>query len=417
MRAAVQRRLLLAGLLLLGGARGEPLGVFNARIWQGGDTYSLGAIEIEAGRIAAIRSGLSEEWDGARMDAGGRFVVPGLIDTHVHLLAGGGDPPDSQESLEALLDAGVASRLKSFLAAGVTTVSSSGDFWPEIRELARSVGAGQLQGPRILYMGPFFSIPGGHPDATMCTDRRRVDPWCRGKLLVDLSNPGQVETALADLVGAVGIKLVYDDLGAVRIRHVDVASASDLVQRAARRGLSVHAHVYDPREGLELIGLGVRRFVHVPGSADREANRALFAAMRDQDVMAASTLSMLDFAVERTGALTSRRRLIGARFLAPLLAREGLLAFGTDVPWVAPAGAVRREIGLLRQAGLSPLEVLQSATQHAASYLGRETELGRIAPGYVADLLVLQSDPLEGERGLLDPLVVVKSGRIVVDRR
>lgn len=371
-------------------------------------------IALEAGTIRSV-SDAAPPPGAVVLDLAGRVVTPGLIDTHVHLLAGAADAPTSGAELTEQLETRVPERLLALLSAGVTTILSNGDYWPAIAGLARRVAAGELAGPQLRWVGPFVSVPGGHPGATMCRVRGRVNPWCLEHLVFEVDS--QHPPPLARLSGAHGVKLVFDDLGAARIRKMPLPVAATIVAAVRDLGLAPLAHVYDPDDALALIDLGIRRLVHVPGGADRRANRRLLKAMRGSGTMASSTLAMLDYAVERTGALTTRRRLIGARQLAPELAAAGLLAFGTDAAWLDPASAVRREIGLLAHAGVSPKEVFFAATRDAARYLGMEEKLGTVAPGMQADLLVLRGNPLSDIQAWRDPLLVIKAGRIVVDRR
>lgn len=110
-------------------------------------------------------------------------------------------------------------------------------------------------------------------------------------------------------------------------------------------------------------------------------------------------------------------RLRAARAMTALALRLGVtIACGSDAG-VFAHGDNTRELELLVDYGMTPAQALGTATRTAARVLGRDGELGRIAPGFVADLVALAEDPLASPAALRRPLVVVRDGRLVVDRR
>ena len=164
----------------------QDLVIFNARILDGtGGVIEHGSIVVSDGRIVSVSAGDPEVQGVLEIDAQGMTVMPGLIDTHRHLLTRSGATSD--EELDDWIQDQLPSALQDFVAAGFTTVMSNGDFYPAILEVRHRLDGGQLKGPRLLVVGPIFTAPGGHPAGTICTSRDRgfVSPesqsWCRSR--------------------------------------------------------------------------------------------------------------------------------------------------------------------------------------------------------------------------------------------
>lgn len=93
-----------------------------------------------------------------------------------------------------------------------------------------------------------------------------------------------------------------------------------------------------------------------------------------------------------------------------------LVAFGTDAPWLGPSESLHGEIRLLGEAGLSPTQILLAATRGAAAHIGRSDDLGTLEPGKIADLIIVDGNPLEDLAALRSVEVVVREGEVVVSR-
>jgi len=148
----------------------------------------------------------------------------------------------------------------------------------------------------------------------------------------------------------------------------------------------------------------VDELVHVPDSESEAGQRqSLIAVMRQENITAATT------------TLNNNDR---AQTIA-LIAKQdpSLLAFGTDVFWLPPGQAFHQEVGLLCDAGLTPQQIIQAATRNAAIHLGREDDLGTVEAGKIADLIVVDGNPLNELAALENIELVVQGGEIVVDNR
>ena len=174
----------------------SPLVIDNARVIVGdGRTIADATIVIQDKRIASLSVGGQNVADGAkRIDARGMTVMPGLIDTHVHVIQPSGVVGES--AYRSYLDDVVPKNLKEYVRHGVTTIRSVGDAIDLIVELREKVRAGTIAGPRLLIVGSCLSCPGGHPSATLFHN----DTWASSQICREVSteqNAHQVVSQLA----------------------------------------------------------------------------------------------------------------------------------------------------------------------------------------------------------------------------
>ena len=136
--------------------------IYNARLIDGTGAVLEGvSIVISGDRIQSVSPGNVELKAARRIDASGKTVLPGLIDVHVHLLFVPGEINDSTlaESVAKLRN-----HLANFLANGVTTIKSTGDYVDAIVDIRNRIASGELLGPRLFVAGPILTAPGGHPE-------------------------------------------------------------------------------------------------------------------------------------------------------------------------------------------------------------------------------------------------------------
>lgn len=428
--------LLVAGPSL---AQEPALVVENAHVIVGdGTVLERATVAVAGERIVSVSEEPIDVPDARRIDAAGKTVLPGLIDTHVHLLIDPRGPftPDSDyphrapwptEMSDSLARAyasdGLPQKLRSYLEAGVTTLRSTGDYWPEIVEVQARLASGDLKGPRLEVVGPVFTAPGGHP-TQMC---RRGPPggphaeWCLSHLAVPVDDPGEAKEWVRRVAesGVDAIKMVGPQFGGLE----DAALIRALAAEAENRGIPALMHISDRDDAFHALSLGIDQFVHAPFVAsDTGHDRLMLNFMRHDDVFASSTISIQDLTLDgyrqadRPEKVQEEVQELGSRMRAArIYAQEGLLAFGTDVPMLAPEEGLRREIRLLDEAGLEPAEVIRTMTLTAARALGHEQDLGTLEAGKLADLIVVDGDPLEDLSALEDVEVVVKGGEVVVE--
>lgn len=370
----------------------------NARlVLEDGSTSNRSSLVVANGVITSIEEGDTAVKADRHIDIGGRIVLPGFIDTHVHLLFRSG--ARDQASLETWIDRGLPDLLDAYLAAGITSVMTMGDYYPTILDVRDSINSGRLRGPRTFVVGPVFTAPGGHPAGTLC----RKNDWCRRSLAVEVQDPGVARQRVRDLVeaGVDGIKAAYSGRGPFP-KIADPVFAA-LIEETQENGRRVFVHSTSPSDFLQARTLGANRFAHTP---------ALGAFVDVPSVP--SIISGLPVStspgVPKREAVNAQR----AANLRQLIDWGALIVFGTDLPSKDPAEALAIEINSLKTA-LTAAEIIASLTENAALFIGAEERLGKIAVGYTADLVVVDGDPFEDLDALTDVVMVFRNGEIVAD--
>ncbi len=360
-------------------------------------------ITVADGVITAIAEGLQPAPAGAVLiDLSGSTVMPGLIDLHVHL---DGDPGTDfrdgavlTDEFATLLGAVNAERT---LRAGFTTVRDLGSAPQSLFALRRATEAGMLPGPRILASGPPLAIVGGHGDVS------GFRPEVNEVLDSGFTCTGPVECAEraraaaqngSDLIKITATGGVLSQQGRGLEAHFTDAEMTSIVEAAEALGLDVAAHAHGAR-GIEAAArAGVATIEH-----GTYADRAALAAMLESETVLVPTLMAFEGIRARlgTGVYTPTveakvREVAAIVGRAVSLAQEmGVtIAFGTDAG-VYEHGRNASEFALLVNYGLSDREAVASATTVAARVLHLEDQIGRLAPGFSADLIALDGNPLE----------------------
>lgn len=341
-------------------------------------------VVVRDGRIEAIgaTSDVSVP-EGATVVPGcGRFLVPGLVDMHVHL---------SRADLPAYLD------------AGVTTVRNLWGF-PDLLAMKAEIEAGSLEGPSIHVISSGLD---GTPEK-----------WPYTQLVMDADAAAGVIDAQAGF-GYSTLKL-YSDL---RPEPFDAIVAEAMV-----RGLDFGGHV-PHRVGLtHALESGYRFIEHLSGyevalnptgprgafgwrTIDESAIDGLVAQTVAAGTWNSPTLEIFaQIARDEASVVDNRRRFVRALYEAgaPLL-------IGTDsgIGRTQPGVSLHEEVGQFIDAGISSAAVLDIATTEAARFLGAEDEFGRVEVGLRADLLLVRANPVEDVGTLADPVAVVVRGRRV----
>lgn len=415
------KRIVAGGLLFLiwqiGAA--QDLLISNARIVDGtGLTLERGSVVIEDSRIVSVTAGSPKGSGGPVLDANGMIVMPGLINTHWHVLTGA-YPTPNDEAIDQYVEDVVIDLFDSLLERGVTTIMSVGDLFPNIIELRRRLTQGDIRGPRLLAVGPGFTAPNDWP-TPLC----RGNGECKAKAMAQMTTPEQARAKVRELAaaGVDGLKLYYDDLivPEVRITNDVVAAIAD---EARLHDLTLFAHITTVDETmLTLVELGVRGLVHpVPFRSAQSLNGV--KVLRDLKIPVATTVSIrtpewrefAELGYTEQDAAGFEQRLNDIRRLWD----EGVtVAFGTDTT-TRQGGHEERfwaEARALNRV-LSNQELITALTRNAAVFLGLGKYLGTLAPGKLADIILIDGDPLADIEDLARVKVVVQGGRIVVDNR
>jgi imidazolonepropionase-like amidohydrolase len=382
-------------------------------------------------RIAAHRAGLKAR--GPRIDGSGRFLMPGLIDTHIHIL--GQDPaPRAQHLLDAAAWRAARSELQSYLYFGITTVYDAGNFEDLVYPLREQATKPGSMLPRLLVAGHTLTAPAGYA-STIWGLGVPAGPGSEAAIEKHLrASPDMVKFALE--AGGVGPLMQMPTLTAEEFA----------LQVALVHAGGLRVTVHSPSEATMRLALaaGVDSFAHLPSSRLTAGFPAELAkasipisttlVVFDDLVRLANTPEYLDSAEYRavlTPKQIAQRKLGGPRranlgfiaFYAAILpfARENarrlydagaVLALGTDRNLGV---AVHRELELLAEAGIPVPALIPIATRNAAMHLGRAEDFGTVEPGKRADLLLLDKDPAQSVQHWREIVTVIRDG-VVIDR-
>ena len=419
------RKLFAAATALLLGtaASAETLVVHAGRLIADASRPASGpsTITVVDGRITAVTPGLQPAPAGARLiDMSGRTVLPGLIDTHVHLSGDPGDDFRDQAVTTPEYSVVVGARnARTTLKSGFTTVRDVGS--PRMVGFALRRGAAEaaFSSPRIQSSGPALSIIGGHGDvsgfrpeindvlgegntctgAEACAARVR-EAAKRGADLIKFTATGGVLSQQARGLG----------------QHFTDAEMRAIVDTAHGLGLKVAAHAHGAR-GIEAAArAGVDSIEH-----GTFADARAIAAMKAGGSVLVPTLMAFTGIRERLGKgiytpqveTKIRQTLTEVGKAAKLARASGVpVVFGTDSA-VYEHGRNAQEFALLVQlAGMTPAQALASATTAAAKLMDLQNEVGRIAPGMSADMIAVTGDPLRDVRALEKVDWVMVRGRV-----
>jgi imidazolonepropionase-like amidohydrolase len=347
---------------------------------RAGKTIAGAAVVVSGGRIvyAGAASGAPEKLPAGAEDIqlGKLILVPGFIDAHVHL-ALGGTPADNA---------------RATLGAGFTTVADLGAVDGSVLALRDEINAGRAVGPRVLAAGRWIGVSGGTCDFNgigvrgAAAFRDRVDEEVRrGADLIKVCVSGW----LADARRSPGTYEISDDELQAAISQAHTHKRRVVVHAISAAGIG------------KAVAMGADVVVH-GGFVEPDTQRR----MRERTVYMLPTLFSFTRgqAPEDVEALRAHLR---------EAVRGGLpIAFGTD------AGVIRhgnngQEFEQLARLGLSPIEVLRTATVHAASALGMTNTIGVLEPGAFADIVGLDGDPLKDSSALQRVAFVMQRGVVV----
>ena len=380
---------------------------------------------IRNGKIAEILSGHQQGPAGATLiDLKDKFVLPGLIDSHVHLNS---DAGGSAALIEAVTDSPAraayraAGNAKKTLMAGFTTVRNLGDGTGATLALRDAVAAGELPGPRIIDAGRSISTTSGHMDATLSVSEDLHDSigqenLCDGVESCRQAIRKQVRRGV-DVIKIATTGGVNSRIGAGLGRQLFDDEVKALVDTAHLYGkkVAVHAHGDD---GVNIaLAAGADSIEH--GTMMTDESIKLFKAAGAYYV---PTLSTVNGYLERLAAnpnayppdvLAKVQWRIGVtgKSLAKAYPADVKIAFGTDAG-VSKHGRNADEFELMVKHGMPASAAIQAATMNAATLLGVEKEVGSLEPGKAADLIAVAGDPIADITILKSVRFVMKDGRV-----
>lgn len=424
---------LLAAIVAAPAAAQEPVIVIHAgRLIARADRSASGpaTLVVRGGKVERVEQGHAAPPAGATLvDLRDMTVLPGLIDSHVHLDS---DRAGTEAQLAGFTENRAMNALEAqwnarkTLDAGFTTVRNLGDRGGVTLALREAIARGWVVGPRILDAGESISTTSGHMDGRLSlTDdvvermhapenlcdgaedcrravRRQVG---RGADVIKIATTAGVNSPIAAGLG----QQMFDD------------EAKAIVDTAKLYGkkVAVHAH------GADGIALALRAGAHSieHGTLLTDAEVALF---RRTGAYYVPTLSTVNGYLERIAANRNayspavRAKIdwrigITGKALEKATAGGVKIAFGTDAG-VSKHGRNAEEFGLMVKHGMSPQAALVAATINAADLLGLSAEIGTLEPGKAADVIAVAGDPLADVGVLKQVRFVMKGGQVVTRR-
>jgi imidazolonepropionase-like amidohydrolase/ABC-type multidrug transport system permease subunit len=429
-------------------AAARPLGV-GARILTGmtildgsGGRIGRGQVVLDGNRIKEVGAEAGSLPRGVPVtDYTGFYMVPGLIDSHIHLggSAGGSVTPEEFVPSRLVRD------LQVYLAMGVTSVVSLADHVEDMERLRRDVAAGQMRSPRPYLSGPVITAPGGHPAKLFA-----FNPGFGEYLTRQVSSPEAAAEAVREVAEMkVDVIKLYLEEGGWAGQSFPVLPEPALraaIRTARELGMRTTVHVDNDRHARMAIDAGADGIEHVPPDLSDETIQLMVAKgiTLTPTLVASEAMAKIVTGAKIDDPLTAKwvdpavieslqspdswiakvrgsqtlvdyyiRRYEQARSALRRAVRGGVtILAGSDAgnPGSFHGLALIRELELLVEAGgMTPAAAIHSATGAAAKRLGAG-EIGRIAPGAFADLIVLGADPAKDIRALRDVRAVYLAG-------
>jgi len=385
-------------------------------------------VDVEDGLITRLGPSSGQ---GDRFDAGGLTMTPGLIDAHVHLgLSSPIQPHFSFQISAAELAADIFATAGAALDAGFTTVRDTGGIDGGV---VTTIAKGKVRGPRVLSCGPVQCQTGGHGyygadwEPTDLWSRHHIPGLCALSMMSGNADELRSNVREAFRRGATFVKLCvtggvvggHDRLTDTQFTVEEIAVA---VQEAEARGTYVTVHAHNNEGIRNAVEAGVRCVEH--GTDLDEATASLMAT---RGVALVPTFAVVEQLLHDTAGAglgeSTRARVLGVRERmteALRVAKEAGLRIGLGSDLIGPAQDRRGEELTLRAQLETPTDALVAATKTNAEILGLSAEVGVIAPGMQADLVLWNGNPLEDAKVFSDPanaVLVIKGGRVVKDLR
>jgi imidazolonepropionase-like amidohydrolase len=419
----------------LAGPAWADLLIRNVTLYDGtGAAPATGvSVLVKGDRIAAV--GKDTVAGRARViDGTGKFLIPGLMDTHIHLRGGQGGSVMQAGERKPTFDrhAGITA-LHGYLFSGVTSVYDSGNNPDFIFALRAEEQKGKIVSPRIFAAGGTISVPGGYGAGPTAL---KIESWEQARAALDARFANEKPDML---------KLIIDRQGLYANRAVPTLSPEmfkQVVDYARSKGFRSTVHVAMEWDADSAMANGVDAFAHPVLRA--VANDAFIKRLAERQIPVSTTMVVFSNIARVADDPTffddplfkatvseeelhkqkteERERYISSGMSAMFklmqpYAKQNIkrmheagvvLALGTDRT-LGPT--VHQELELLNEAGIPPAELIKIATLNGARYLGREKDLGSIAPGKLADMVLLNADPAGGVRNFRSIDAVIKGGQ------
>lgn len=401
---------LCASVAAAGAAAAQNLVVTDARIIVGPDrTVEKGSLVVKDGRIASIVEGPAPKPERGQtvIKGDGMTLIAGYIDTHRHIVGARGDAA----TVGKWLDEQAPTRMRELLESGVTTVQSGGDDNAGILELKRRIESGQIKGPRIIASGqvPTFRLK----------DEQEVREAVR-----------RVVAAGADSIAEVH----YPEK--VWPYNPTVQETKNLeagIDEARKAGVDFQVHAVSDQSLTGAVHIGAKKLIHSVNINFVSAGQAKEVARAGAMVASITGFGSPNFDVFSKDNKPKFRD--GKPWPEGIVDSQGVgqeagympvnlrtlhdngveVAYATDTTFYAPA-ALAHELKTLALVFSNP-DLVRILGPNSAKFVNKDKDLGTLEPGKLADFLVLGGNPYDGFWYFLNPVVVVKGGAVVVDKR
>ena len=376
-------------------------------------------IIVEDDRITGVQKGFVEAEDATVVDLRDKFVLPGLMDMHVHLQGqlGPNNDRDALKMSDQLMQMRSISYAMNTLMAGFTTVRDVGSSSQEMYAMRDAINNGWIDGPRIIAAGG-VGITGGHADVSgmspdlmeMFTSPNVCDgPYdCRratrnvikyGADLVKITSTGGVMTERATGTG----------------QQMEMDELREVVRAAASMGRKVASHAHHEDGIVAALEAGVASIEH--GSYTGPRAIKLFketGAYLVPTLLAGKTVATLALEADFMAPEVKEKAIRVGNAMAGSFEKAhkaGVnVAYGTD-SGISPHGTNAQEAVLMVEAGMSEMDVIIAATINAADLIDMSDSIGTIETGKFADIIAVDNSPLENIEELLDVDFVMKGGK------
>jgi imidazolonepropionase-like amidohydrolase len=375
---------------------------------------------IEGDRITGLQKGFAEVEGATIIDLSDKFVLPGLMDMHVHLQGelGPNNDRDTLKMSSQLMQMRSLHYAMNTLVAGFTTVRDVGSSGQEMYAMRDAIERGWVDGPRIIAAGG-IGITGGHADISGVRPEL-MEHWTSVNVC---DGPFDCRRAARNVIKYGGDLIKITSTGGVMTQRatgtgqqMEMDELREIVRSASRMGRKVASHAHEEDGIIAALEAGVASIEHGTYTGPRAIK--LFketGAYLVPTLLAGKTVATL--AVE-------------AEFMAPEVREKAVrvgndmagnfekahkagvkVAYGTD-SGISPHGTNAEEAVLMVEAGMSEMDVIVSATVNAADLIGMSDSIGTIETGKYADIIAVDESPLEDIGELLDVDFVMKGGKV-----
>lgn len=384
-----------------GASPSRPIVITNASLIDGArGAFATGAtVVIRDGKIAQVATGaVAAPSDATVIDARGRFLLPGLIDAHTHV-------------------ASLASARRA-LESGVTTIRSASVPAYQDVALREAIKQGAFAGPDVVAAGVFISPELGE---TVLADARFA------KLAGGLQTEAELREAVrinldrgVDVIKTRGTERAGLPNTDPRKQSYTETQLSWIVSEAAKRNVPVMAHAHGDEGAYAAVKAGVRSIEHGTFLSD-----STLQLMKQKGTYLVPTYVTVYDLTQPGGDYDDPILTVRGNFMLPVLGetvrrahRMGIpIATGADTQYGSESlSRIAGEVASFVELGMTPLEAIRAATTVSANLLGLGDRIGVIKEGYEADLILVESNPLQNIRALADVLVVISNGRLALNR-